>query len=45
MTAVYRLGKSVEVLQSPIEVYGEDVLPSFILNPEDIFVLKPSKPF
>jgi Uma2 family endonuclease len=42
---IYRLGKSVEVLQSPTEVCGEDVLPGFVLSLGDIFVSKPSQPF
>ncbi|HLO87615.1 MAG TPA: Uma2 family endonuclease [Nostocaceae cyanobacterium] len=29
---IYRLGKPVEVLNSPTELSGEDVLPGFILN-------------
>jgi Uma2 family endonuclease len=42
---IYRLGKGVEVIQSPTEVYGEDVLPGFMLILEEIFAPKPSKPF
>jgi Uma2 family endonuclease len=42
---IYRLGKSIELLQSPTEVYGEDVLPGLVLNLEDILVSKPSSPF
>jgi Uma2 family endonuclease len=42
---IYRLGKGIEVLQSPTEVYGEDVLPGFVLSLEEIFAPKPSKPF
>jgi Uma2 family endonuclease len=34
---IYRLGKPVEVLQSPTEVFGEDVLPGFVLNLKGIF--------
>jgi Uma2 family endonuclease len=34
---IYRLGKQVEVLQSPTEVLGEDVLPGFVLNLKGIF--------
>ncbi|WP_407883323.1 Uma2 family endonuclease [Scytonema sp. NUACC26] len=34
---IYRLGKEVEVLQSPIELSGEDVLPSFVLNLQHIW--------
>ena len=37
MVEIYRLGKSVEVLQSPTEVSGEDVLPGFVLNLKGIF--------
>ncbi len=29
---IYRLGKDVEVLQSPASLSGEDVLPGFVLN-------------
>jgi Uma2 family endonuclease len=29
---IYRQGKSTEVLDSPTELFGEDVLPGFILN-------------
>ena len=29
---IYRMGKEVEILQSPTEISGEDVLPDFILN-------------
>lgn len=29
---IYRQGKAVEVLQSPAELSGEDVLPGFVLN-------------
>lgn len=29
---IYRLGKPVEILESPQELSGEDVLPGFILN-------------
>ena len=29
---IYRQGKAVEVLQSPTELSGEDVLPGFVLN-------------
>jgi Uma2 family endonuclease len=42
---IHRLGKGVEVIQSPTEVYGEDVLPGFVLSLEEIFTPKPSKPF
>jgi Uma2 family endonuclease len=34
---IYRLGKPVEVLQSPTEVLGEDVLPGFVLNLKGVF--------
>jgi Uma2 family endonuclease len=34
---IYRLGKSIEVLQSPSEVSGEDVLPGFVLALEGIW--------
>jgi Uma2 family endonuclease len=34
---IYRLGQPIEVLQSPIEVLGEDVLPGFVLNLKGIF--------
>jgi Uma2 family endonuclease len=34
---IYRLGKSIEVLQSPTEVSGEDVLPGFVLALEGIW--------
>ncbi|BAY45172.1 hypothetical protein SAMD00079811_27740 [Scytonema sp. HK-05] len=34
---IYRLGKEVEVLESPTELSGEDVLPGFILNLQTIF--------
>jgi Uma2 family endonuclease len=42
---IYRLGKGIEVLQSPAKIYGEDVLPGFVLSLDDIFVSNPSKPF
>ena len=29
---IYRLGQPIEVLQSPTEVLGEDVLLGFVLN-------------
>ncbi|MBE9050876.1 Uma2 family endonuclease [Nostocales cyanobacterium LEGE 11386] len=29
---IYRLGKPVEILESPAELSGEDILPGFILN-------------
>lgn len=34
---IYRLGREVEVLQSPKELSGEDVLPGFVLNLESVF--------
>ncbi len=34
---IYRMGKGIEVLQSPTEVFGEDVLPGFVLSLEGIF--------
>ena len=34
---IYRVGKGIEVLQSPTEVSGEDVLPGFVLSVEGIF--------
>jgi Uma2 family endonuclease len=34
---IYRMGKGIEVQQSPIEVSGEDVLPGFVLSLEGIF--------
>ncbi len=34
---VYRLGRVVEVLQSPTSLSGEEVLPGFILNLESVF--------
>lgn len=34
---IYRLGKSVEVLQDPMEVLGEDVLPGFVLSLKGVF--------
>jgi Uma2 family endonuclease len=34
---IYRIGKGIEVLQSPTEVAGEDVLPGFVLGLEGIF--------
>ena len=29
---IYRLGKDVEVLKSPASLFGEDVLPGFVLE-------------
>ncbi len=37
MVEIYRIGKQVEVLQSPTQVLGEDVLPGFVLNLKGIF--------
>jgi Uma2 family endonuclease len=34
---IYRSGKGIEVLQSPTEVSGEEVLPGFVLSLEGIF--------
>ena len=34
---IYRLGKEVEVLESPTKLSGEDVLPGFILNLQTVF--------
>jgi Uma2 family endonuclease len=34
---IYRPGQAVEVLESPTELSGEDVLPGFILNLESIW--------
>jgi Uma2 family endonuclease len=34
---IYRMGKGIEVLQSPTEVSGEEVLPGFVLSLEGIF--------
>jgi Uma2 family endonuclease len=34
---IYRLGKEVEVLESPTQLSGEDVLPGFILNLQTVF--------
>jgi Uma2 family endonuclease len=33
---IYRLGREVEVLQSPSSLSGEEVLPGFVLNLEEI---------
>jgi Uma2 family endonuclease len=35
---IYRQGQPVEVLQSPITLSGEDVLPGFVLDLSQIFV-------
>lgn len=34
---IYRQGREVEVLQSPVSLFGEDVLPGFVLNLESIW--------
>jgi Uma2 family endonuclease len=34
---IYRMAQGIEVLQSPTEVSGEDVLPGFVLSLEEIF--------
>jgi Uma2 family endonuclease len=34
---IYRMGKGIEVLQSPTEISGEDVLPGFVLRLEGVF--------
>jgi Uma2 family endonuclease len=34
---IYRLGQPVEIIQSPTEVLGEDVLPGFVLSLKGIF--------
>jgi Uma2 family endonuclease len=34
---IYRPGREVEILQSPISLSGEDVLPGFVLNVSSIF--------
>jgi Uma2 family endonuclease len=34
---IYRLGKEVEVLESPTQLLAEDVLPGFILNLQTVF--------
>jgi Uma2 family endonuclease len=34
---IYRIGKGIEILQSPTEVSGEEVLPGFVLSLEGIF--------
>ncbi len=34
---IYRIGKEVEVLESPVSLSGEDVLPGFVLNLETIW--------
>lgn len=34
---IYRPGREVEILQSPLSLSGEDVLPGFVLNVSSIF--------
>jgi Uma2 family endonuclease len=34
---IYRPGQEVEILQSPISLSGEDVLPGFVLDVSSIF--------
>lgn len=34
---IYRLGKEVEILQSPVNISGEDVLPGFVLDLQEIW--------
>ncbi|MEG3937859.1 Uma2 family endonuclease [Microcoleus sp. S36b_A3] len=34
---IYRLGRSLEILQSPQTLFGEDVLPGFVLNLQKIW--------
>lgn len=34
---IYRIGKEVEVLESPVSLSGEDILPGFVLNLEAIW--------
>lgn len=34
---IYRLGQAVEVLESPTELSGEDVLPGFVLNLQTVW--------
>ncbi|MBW4561639.1 MAG: Uma2 family endonuclease [Mojavia pulchra JT2-VF2] len=34
---IYRYDQDVEILQSPATLSGEDVLPGFVLNLEDIW--------
>jgi Uma2 family endonuclease len=34
---IYRMAQGIEILQSPTEVSGEDVLPGFVLSLEGIF--------
>lgn len=34
---IYRLGKEVEILQFPVNISGEDVLPGFVLDLQEIW--------
>ncbi|MEA5554519.1 Uma2 family endonuclease [Anabaena cylindrica UHCC 0172] len=34
---IYRFHKPVEILESPIELFGEDILPGFILNLQTVW--------
>ncbi len=34
---IYRFGQPVEVLESPTELSGEDVLPGFVLNLQTVW--------
>ncbi|MGM3308581.1 Uma2 family endonuclease [Anabaena sp. WFMT] len=34
---IYRLHQPVEILESPIELFGEDILPGFILNLQTVW--------
>ena len=34
---IYHLGKEVEILQSPVNLYGEDILPGFVLDLQEIW--------
>jgi Uma2 family endonuclease len=35
---IYRLGQEIELLQSPMNLSGEEILPGFILNWKEIFI-------
>ena len=37
LVEIYRIGKEVEVLESPVSLSGEDILPAFVLNLEAIW--------
>jgi Uma2 family endonuclease len=37
LVEIYRQGKAIEVLENPTDLSGEDVLPGFILNLENIW--------